>query len=83
MRDDLTDPTMTGRPRPGVGTGTIAAIIAAALIVGAFLLWGPWTGTQSNTASNPSPSTTTGSATTTRNAPAPTAPPATSGGNTR
>ncbi|HKH01095.1 MAG TPA: hypothetical protein VKB08_10300 [Bradyrhizobium sp.] len=48
------------RDRDGLGTGTIAAIIAAVLIIGALLLWQPWNGNNS-TASNPSGTTTTGS----------------------
>jgi hypothetical protein len=57
----------------------IAAIIAVLLVAGALFTWAPWNkGSQSGTASNKSPSTTTGSASTT--APA-TNPAPTSGGN--
>jgi hypothetical protein len=48
------------RDSDGLGTGTIAAIIAAVLIIGALLLWHPWSGNNS-TASNSSGTATTGS----------------------
>ena len=49
----------------GIGTGTIAAIIAAVVIAGALMLFGPWgtSGAINNstpTSSNPTPGTTTG-----------------------
>jgi hypothetical protein len=65
MRDDLDDRTTT---RDGLGMGTIAAIAAAVLIIGALFLW-PRDSNQS--ASNTSPSTTVGQ---TRTAPAPANP---------
>ena len=50
----------------GIGTGTIAAIIAAVVIAGALMLFGPWGTNRSSinnstpTSSNPTPGTTTG-----------------------
>jgi len=49
----------------GIGTGTIAAIIAAVVIAGALMLFGPWgtNGAINNstpTSSNSTPGTTTG-----------------------
>ena len=43
--------------RDGIGTGTIAAIIAVVVIIGALLLWHPWNANNSS-ASNSSGSTT-------------------------
>jgi hypothetical protein len=68
---------MNSRPplddrRTGMGGGTIAAIIAALLIVGALFTWGPWSG--SHTTANNTPGMTTGSASTTRPAAPVTAP---------
>jgi hypothetical protein len=72
MRDDL-DNRMPGTTRGGFGAGTIAAIVAAVLIIGALFLWAPGSGDR--TASNSSPGTTTGQGSTTpRPAPAPAAP---------
>jgi hypothetical protein len=65
-RDDLDNPTTTGAREDGMGMGTIAAIAAAVLIVGALFLW-PRDANQS--ASNTAPATTVGQ---TRTAPAPT-----------
>lgn len=65
MQNDLnTRPPLDGR-RSGIGGGTIAAIVAALVIVRALFVWGPWnTGSKSGTASNASSGTTTGSAST-------------------
>jgi hypothetical protein len=83
MQNDLnTRPSLNDR-RGGIGGGTLAAIIAAVLIVGALFMWGPWNnGSHSGTASNSSTGTTTGGASTTRPAapittPAPAPGPAT------
>jgi hypothetical protein len=65
-RDDLD--TRTDMREDGMGMGTIAAIAAAVLIVGALFLW-PRDANQS--ASNTAPGTTVGQ---TRTAPAPTMP---------
>jgi hypothetical protein len=46
------------RDRDGMSTGTIAAIIAAVLIIGALLLWHPWTNGSNSSASNSSGTTT-------------------------
>jgi hypothetical protein len=43
--------------REGIGTGTIAAIIAVVVIIGALLLWHPWNA-NNGTASNSSGATT-------------------------
>jgi hypothetical protein len=45
------------RDRDGIGTGTIAAIIAVVVIIGALLLWHPWSA-NNNSASNSSGTTT-------------------------
>jgi hypothetical protein len=65
MQDDLNTRSRFANRSSAIGGGTIAAIIAAVLIVGALFMWGPWNnGTHSGTASNKA-STTTGSASTT------------------
>ena len=64
MQDDLNNRPRIGNRATGIGGGTIAAIIAAVLIIGALFMWGPWN-TNSGTASNKSATTTTGSARTT------------------
>ena len=45
------------RDRDGISTGTIAAIIAVVVIIGALLLWHPWNA-NNGTASNSSGTTT-------------------------
>jgi hypothetical protein len=67
MRDDLDDRTTPGTREDGMGMGTMAAIAAAVLIVGALFLWPR----ADQSASNTAPATTVGQ---TRTAPAPTAP---------
>jgi hypothetical protein len=76
MQNDLDNRSRLDDRTTGVGGGTIAAIIAAVLILGALFLWSPWSGPH-NTASNTSPSTTTGAGTNRPAGPAttPTAPP--------
>ena len=66
MRDDL-DTRTTPVTREGMSTGTMAAIAAAVLIIGALFFWPRDTNHSASTA----PSTTVGQ---TRTAPAPTAP---------
>jgi hypothetical protein len=66
MRDDL-DTRTTTDARNGMGMGTMAAIAAAVLIIGALFLW-PRDANQSATTA---PSTTVGQ---TRTAPAPAVP---------
>jgi hypothetical protein len=75
MQNDLnTRPSLDDR-KTGIGGGTIAAIIAAVLIVGALFMWGPWNdGSHTGTASNSSTGTTTGNANTTSPAAPTTAP---------
>lgn len=68
MQDDLNTRRPIGDRRNGIGGGTIAAIVAAVLIVGALFMWGPWNGSHSGTASNSSTGTTTGSSSTTGSA---------------
>jgi hypothetical protein len=68
MRDDLDNRTTPVTREDGMGMGTIAAIAAAVLVVGALFLW-PRDANQS--ASNTAPGTTVGQ---TRTAPAPTMP---------
>ena len=46
--------------RTGIGTGTITAIIAAAVIAGALMLFGPW-GSNNHTANNNSTPATSSS----------------------
>jgi hypothetical protein len=69
MRDDLDTRTPVGT-RTGMSTGTITAIVAAVLIIGALFFW-PRDATSPS--ANTSPSTTVGQTRTTP-APAPTAP---------
>jgi hypothetical protein len=73
MENDLDVRRPLDDRRRGMGGGMIAAIIAVLLVAGALLTWAPWN-TGGDTASNKSPSTTTGSASSTRPAtnPAPT-----------
>jgi hypothetical protein len=66
-RDDLDNRTAPGMREDGMGMGTIAAIAAAVLIVGALFLWPR----SDQSASNTAPGTTVGQ---TRTAPAPTMP---------
>jgi hypothetical protein len=73
MRDDL-NRTTTGT---GWSTGSIAAIIAAILVVGALFLWPR---SSDHTATNNSPGTTVGQ---TRTAPAPVTPGPTGSATTR
>ena len=68
LRDDFDNRTTPVTRESGMGMGTIAAIAAAVLIVGALFLW-PRDGNHS--ASNTAPGTTVGQ---TRTAPAPTTP---------
>ncbi len=83
MQNDLNNRPLLDDRRSGIGRGTIAAIFAAVLIVGALFMWGPWNnGTHSGTASNSSPGTTTGSTTTTRPL-APVTPPSPAPATTR
>lgn len=52
MQNDNNRPLLEDR-RSGIGGGPIAAIVAAVLIVGAIIQWGPWNnGSHSGTASN-------------------------------
>ena len=67
LRDDLNNRTTPETRRDGMGMGTIAAIAAAVLIVGALFLWPR----ADQSASNTAPATTVGQ---TRTAPAPTMP---------
>jgi hypothetical protein len=67
-RDNLDNLTPNGMREEGMGMGTIAAIAAAVLVVGALFLW-PRDANQS--ASNTAPATTVGQ---TRTAPAPSTP---------
>jgi|GEM_PF-4773007 len=70
MRDDLdTRTTPTTPARDGMGMGTLAAIAAAVLIIGALFLWPRDTKQSAST----TPSTTVGQ---TRSAPAPAPSPA-------
>ena len=79
MENDLDTRRPLDDRRRGIGGGMIAAIIAVLLVAGALFTWAPWnSGSQSGTASNKSPSTTTGSANTT---PPATNPALSSGGN--
>jgi hypothetical protein len=64
MRNDIDDSTT----RDGIGAGTLAAIAAVLLIVGALFFWPRDT---NHSASSTAPGTTVGQ---TRTAPAPTAP---------
>lgn len=66
MRDDLDTRTTTGT-RDGLGMGTLAAIAAAVLIIGALFLWPR----DANRSATTTPSTTVGQTST---APAPAAP---------
>jgi hypothetical protein len=66
MRDDL-DTRTTNDARNGMGMGTMAAIAAAVLIIGALFLWPR----DANQSANTAPSTTVGQ---TRTAPAPAVP---------
>lgn len=67
LRDDLNDRTAPVTREEGMGMGTIAAIAAAVLVVGALFLWPR----DHQSASNTAPATTVGQ---TRTAPAPTTP---------
>jgi hypothetical protein len=67
LRDDLNNRTTPVTRGDGMGMGTIAAIAAAVLIVGALFLWPR----ADQSASNTAPGTTVGQ---TRTAPAPTMP---------
>jgi hypothetical protein len=67
LRDDLDNRTAPVTREDGMGMGTIAAIAAAVLIVGALFLWPR----ADQSASNTAPGTTVGQ---TRTAPAPTMP---------
>jgi hypothetical protein len=67
MRDDLDNRTTPVTREDGMGMGTMAAIAAAVLIVGALFLWPR----ADQSASNTAPGTTVGQ---TRTAPAPTMP---------
>jgi hypothetical protein len=67
IRDDLDNRTTPVTREDGMGMGTIAAIAAAVLIVGALFLWPR----ADQSASNTAPGTTVGQ---TRTAPAPTMP---------
>lgn len=68
LRDDLNNRATPVTRGDGMGMGTIAAIAAAVLIVGALFLWPR----ADQSASNTAPGTTVGQ---TRTAPAPTMPP--------
>ena len=73
LNSETTNPTVLDDRRTGLGTGTITAIIAAVLIAGALMLFGPW-GTNNHTAVNnstPASSNSTAGTTTgqTSNAP--------------
>jgi hypothetical protein len=67
LRDDLDNRTTPVAREDGMGMGTMAAIAAAVLIVGALFLWPR----ADQSASNTAPGTTVGQ---TRTAPAPTMP---------
>jgi hypothetical protein len=60
MQDRDVDDRLTdlNRRRSGMGSGTIAAIVAALVIIGALFMWGQRSTT--NTAANPTPGTTVG-----------------------
>jgi hypothetical protein len=80
MENDLNTRRQLDDQRRGIRGGTIAAIVAALLIIGALFALGPWNnGTNSGTASNISANTTTGSANTSAPATTPGSP--NSGGN--
>jgi hypothetical protein len=80
MENDLNTRRQFDDQRRGIRGGTIAAIVAALLIIGALFALAPWNnGTNSGTASNKSTTTTTGSANTSAPATTPGSP--TSGGN--
>ena len=80
MENDLNTRRQFDDQRRGIRGGTIAAIVAALLIIGALFALAPWNnGTNSGTASNKSTNTTTGSANTSAPATTPGSP--TSGGN--
>jgi cell division protein FtsN len=66
MQNDLDNRSRLDDRTTGMGGGTIAAIIAAVLILGALFLWAPWNGPHNNAANNTSSTTTTGSASTNR-----------------
>jgi hypothetical protein len=69
MRDDLDTPRITGA-RNGMGMGTMAAIAAAVLIIGALFLWPR----DANQTASTAPSATVGQTRTTAPAPAVPAP---------
>jgi hypothetical protein len=73
MQNDLDTHNPLNERRSGIGGGTIAAVIAALLIVGALFTWGPWSGSH-RVADNMAPGTTTGSTSTTGPAAPVTAP---------
>jgi hypothetical protein len=50
----------SNRRKSGIGGGTIAAIVAALLlIIGALYTWGPWSTNGTHDAANPAPATST------------------------
>ena len=77
MENDLDVRRPLDDRRRGMGGGMIAAIIAVLLVAGALFTWAPWN-SGGDTASNKSPTTTTGSASTANPV---TNPAPTSGGN--
>ena len=57
---DIGDRTNLNRRNPGMGTGTIVAIIAVLVVIGALFMWAPWSDDTSKTGASPTPATTTG-----------------------
>jgi hypothetical protein len=80
-RAGLNTPTTNDRTgldnrRRGIGAGTIAAIIAALVIVGALMMLGPWGNNNRSAVNNSTPATSNSTAGTTTGQSAPTVTPA-------